>query len=344
MAFVEPVGSAPYSVGSVPGYLVTNQTGTFAVPTTPVAPVSLSFRFAPPTFAIQFDEQGLPSGTAWSVQINSTAPVNGVGGSPIDFNETNGTYQFVARTPVNEYRPVVNASGHVTVDGSASEVLVTFQRVTYPINFTESGLPSSTSWAVTLGTNTTHGDTASIVLNESNGSYSYRVGGVTGYTPSPSAGTVSVSGAGASVAIVFTAVVFVVSFTETGLPSGTSWSVTFNGFVDSGVGTLSFPGVANGTYLYTIGRVAGYVATPSNGSIVVNGRPAGQSVGFAPSSTTTPPGNGTSSSTFLGLPADEGYSVLGVVIIAVLAVTAVVVIWGRGKKNPPETASPPSPP
>ncbi|MCL4314138.1 MAG: protease pro-enzyme activation domain-containing protein [Candidatus Thermoplasmatota archaeon] len=75
---------------------------------------------------------------------------------------------------------------------------------TYSVTFTESGLPSGTTWSVTLGGSTQSG-TGSISFSEPNGSYSYTVGSVSGYTSSPSSGTVTVSGASITKAISFTA-------------------------------------------------------------------------------------------------------------------------------------------
>ena len=64
-------------------------------------------------------------------------------------------------------------------------------------------------------------------------------------------------------------------FTESGLPSGTSWSVTLNGTTESGpvsgtTGTIEFT-EPNGTYPYTVGTVSGYTSSPSSGTVDVNG-------------------------------------------------------------------------
>ncbi|MEM3325620.1 MAG: S53 family peptidase, partial [Thermoplasmata archaeon] len=63
---------------------------------------------------------------------------------------------------------------------------------------------------------------------------------------------------------------YTVTFTESGLPSGTSWSVTFNSNTKSSTtNTISFTGIANGTYSYSVGAVSGYTASPSSGTITV---------------------------------------------------------------------------
>lgn len=63
-----------------------------------------------------------------------------------------------------------------------------------------------------------------------------------------------------------------VTFNETGLSTGTSWSVTLGGITSPSTGTSDVFKEANGTYTYTLGTVAGYTATPTNGTVVVNGK------------------------------------------------------------------------
>jgi hypothetical protein len=64
---------------------------------------------------------------------------------------------------------------------------------------------------------------------------------------------------------------FTVSFTETGLPAGTVWSVSFAGMtLTAGTSYLNFS-VPMGTYSYDVGSVAGYTASPSSGSVTVAG-------------------------------------------------------------------------
>ena len=65
-----------------------------------------------------------------------------------------------------------------------------------------------------------------------------------------------------------------VTFHESGLSSGTTWSVTLNGVTDSTIsgtisGTISFS-EPFGTYSYCIGSISGYFISPQSGSIVLN--------------------------------------------------------------------------
>jgi YVTN family beta-propeller protein len=95
-----------------------------------------------------------------------------------------------------------------------------------------------------------------------------------------------------------------VTFRESGLPLGTSWSVLLDGGAMIGTSSsLSF-GVASGTYPFSIGLLPGYRATPSTGVVTVsNGDPSPIVIVF------------TSTSVFgivfeeVGLPAGMGWSV-----------------------------------
>jgi hypothetical protein len=155
----------------------------------------------------------------------------------------------------------------------------------YNITFVENGLPSGTNWSVTLNGTTLSSTSNTITFNEPNGTYSYYIGSVSGYTVSPSSGSITVNGANVHQAITFTPVKVIskykVTFTESGLPSGTSWSVTFNRATESSTtDTITFS-VPNGTYSYTIGSVSGYTVSPSSGSITVNGASVSESITFS---------------------------------------------------------------
>jgi thermopsin len=69
-----------------------------------------------------------------------------------------------------------------------------------------------------------------------------------------------------------------VTFTESGLPSGTTWSVTLNGTtMSSTTSTVSFLD-PNGAYGYSVGGVAGFTASPSSGAVLVHGGPTGATI------------------------------------------------------------------
>jgi hypothetical protein len=156
----------------------------------------------------------------------------------------------------------------------------------YTVTFSESGLPASTSWSVTMGGSTQSSSTASITFSEVNGSYSYSVSSETGYTVDPGPGTISVHGAAVSQPVTFSPIssmtpTYSVTFTETGLPAGTDWSVTVGGTaISSTTTTVSIP-EANGSYAFTVGPVSGYSPSPPSGTLTVNGAAVTQSIAFS---------------------------------------------------------------
>jgi len=70
------------------------------------------------------------------------------------------------------------------------------------------------------------------------------------------------------------------TFTETGLPSGHSWYVIVGGFPNSSTNSSIGITLPNGTYLFTVGPISGFVATPLSGSIVVGGLSSSQAISF----------------------------------------------------------------
>ncbi|MEM3860389.1 MAG: zinc ribbon domain-containing protein, partial [Candidatus Micrarchaeaceae archaeon] len=73
---------------------------------------------------------------------------------------------------------------------------------------------------------------------------------------------------------------YTVTFTESGLPLGTTWYVTLNGSNRSSVSNVITFTVPNGEYSYAIGNVPGYSSSPSSGTIVINGSPDIVSINF----------------------------------------------------------------
>lgn len=81
--------------------------------------------------------------------------------------------------------------------------IINTSTATYSVSFTESGLPSGTSWYVTLGSLSHSSTSSTISFTESDGTYFYTVGTVLGYSPSPSSGTVVVNGGNLGISITY---------------------------------------------------------------------------------------------------------------------------------------------
>jgi hypothetical protein len=316
--FAAPNGTYFAYIAGPPGYEASTQADLIEVNgtgnTTTVA-------FQPASeYAVEFQETGLASGTAWFAEVNGIL-VNSSGASSLDFELPNSTYTFTAGgVPGHTADP---ASGSFGVDGAEVTEMISFggsvQPESYAVTFDETGLPAGSSWSVDFAGTTSPSTGTSIAFDATNGSYPYTVVPPIGFVAVPASGTVPVQGAPVTTAILFTAIgteTFGVSFVETGLARGTSWSVTLAGLTDSSsTGTVEF-NETNGSFAYRVGSVAGYTASPASGSVQVMGSAESVGVEFTPTNSSS--GGGGSSGGFLGLPGDTGYVVVGGAAIAVI--------------------------
>ena len=116
-------------------------------------------------------------------------------------NSTSFYYQ-VSRVSQQPTPFTVEVLGDGVPGGFAAAYLPT---TGYSVTFEESGLSTGSSWAVTLnGTTKTSTSNSLQFAVPGNGTYSYSVPSVSGYTVSTASGTVTVNGANTQVAIAFT--------------------------------------------------------------------------------------------------------------------------------------------
>lgn len=275
-SFVEANGSYTFSVGAQTGYAITPSSGSVTVPPSSGYTVTVNINFLT-SYSVIFSESGLPSGTTWSVTLGGVEQTSST--STITFSEPNGTYSYtIGAVPGYAATPL---KGSVKVAGAApSPISIAFSVRTYTVTFQESGLPSGTSWSVTLGGTQKTSTTSTITFTEPNATYDFTMGSVAGYAASPASGYVTVSGSNVTEAISFSVNTgsYTVTFTESGLPSGDSWDVIFNGVEHTSTSTtITFTGVLAGTYSWSAGTSASapsgfhWSATPSSGSMTVSG-------------------------------------------------------------------------
>jgi len=151
--------------------------------------------------------------------------------------------------PYDEYVGIdlIATGGDYCPDGSLGSVV-----------FSESGLPSGTSWSVTINGGTLTGTTASLQDELANGSYAYTVGSVAGYTASSSSGNANAIALGGltTVSVVFTAASGTLSGSVTPATAGvtvdgTAVTVTSGSFsVSASAGTHAIVASAAGYYTY----------------------------------------------------------------------------------------------
>lgn len=166
-------------------------------------------------YEIVFAEEGLSTGTSWTVSLNGSARSST--SSSIQFSARNGTYPFAISVPFGyDASPKV---GTVLVNGAPVNRAVSFRPLpTYSVTFRETGLTSGLQWGATLRSFTVESTNASVVFQEPNGTYSFAVLCLTGYDITPLSGSVSVNGSAVQVPV---------SLNDASVES--SISVNFNG-------------------------------------------------------------------------------------------------------------------
>jgi hypothetical protein len=268
-------------------------------------------------FNVTFSESGLPSGTDWFANVSgkqSSGPINS--GSTYSLYLVNGTYSFSASTSDKDFKPVYTDT--FAVSGSSLFVNVTYKPVVYAVAFRESGLPANVPWYVNVSGETVSGAILSSMFSESlqNGSYIFSATTSDLNYAAHYTSAFTVSGANLSINVTFYQIRFEVTFTETGLPAGTSWNITVDGVNHVVAGTSLSIYFLNGTYSYST-KVAGYTTVNGTGNITVAGNQVIISISFKP----VPSGNKLNFTEYLAI---------GVVVAAVIA--AGLVLYLRKKK------------
>lgn len=293
----EPNGSYPYSVGSVTGYSSTPTGGTATVNGRP-AYVDIAYTSEGPaptnaSFAVTFGQVGLPANASWAVIFGtngSLGAVTSAEGSSQTVDLQNGSYfWFVYTSYVNASLPAGAGyvpspqNGTVNVAGATESVPLDFvvsapsnSSPTYPVNFTETGLPGSVGWTVFAGS--VNGSALSgspIELFLPNGTWLYS--GSTNATGFADLGYafVTVNGGSPPVDVPFSPFT-ILNFNVSNGVGSSPWEVEVsqNGsLVDSEygniVGDVTYF-VADGAYQWNASAFTDQL-TPSNGSITATG-------------------------------------------------------------------------
>ena len=242
-----------------------NIVGTLVITSSSVT-VNLIFKLAP-KYPVTFTETGLPTGTMWNVTMNGVTESSTT--SDIVFNVANGTYNYEISTMDKEYKATVDTNSLV-VNGAPLTEDVVFKQVTYAVTFTETGLPSGMTWYLNLSNGQSFKTNVStLTFYAPNGTY-YYTATPENYNYSVVSGGYIVNGTSIPMTASFHSIIYNVTFTESGLKSGATWSVTFNGMTKtSSTSSITFTGIKNGTYSYSVSSVKGRTASSSS-SVTVN--------------------------------------------------------------------------
>ncbi len=222
----------------------------------------------------------------------------------------------------------IGATGGPSGTPVASKDVSSSQRLfqLFNVTFSETGLPSGSTWSVMLSNGATYTTSnASETIALPNGTYTYTLSTTAGRYMS-TGGSFTVNGASVSKSVTFS-LASVVTFTESGLPSGSSWTVTLNNAqTNTSTSTSLTFTLVNGTYTYTVTWTnTSYNATSSTGSFTVSGSAVSVNLTFTKVST---PSTSSSNNTLL-------YIIVGVVVAVIVIGAAVALTRRRGPPTKP---------
>jgi len=261
--FSLPNGTYSYSIPNVSRLVANPSSGTIVVSGNNV---TITVQFTSKTYTVTFIEQGLPGGTRWYVTLNGITMNSTT--NTITFNLQNGTYSYSIANVLN-YIPNPR-SGTVIISGNNVTITVQFTLQTFTVTFVEQGLPSGTTWNVTLNGMTKSSSTNTITFQLPNGVYYYTVSNLTNYVAIPSSGTVIVSNDNVYVTIIFKLKTYPVTFIEQGLSNNTKWGVIINGTTRYSTSSNITFYLPNGKYSFTVINLTNYQINPISGTITVN--------------------------------------------------------------------------
>ena len=290
LVFYLPNGTFSWSVGSLPGYTATPSSGSVTVSG---ATVSVVIDFTHNVYFVEFTQTGLPAGKEWAVSLNGTLQTGT--GATIAFVEPNGTYTYLVHS-FGAYRVTnIAPEGTVTVHGADLTQPVLFGHgTTYTIKFHEKGLAPGTAWCVTVGSPTCSTAATISFAHLSPGTYASSVASVGSLTTIVKLDTVVVPASGPTTIVhgetFQVRFAFAVTFTETGLASGTAWKVSAGGLSETSTTPTIVLYLINGTYTYTVAHVNGYVVTHASGHLDIAGAPVPVAVTFTAVAGPLPPG------------------------------------------------------
>ena len=232
-----------------------------------------------------------------STGMSSSTSTNQTG--EFAFSLPNGTYAvstFASGWKAAEANVAVAGAGVLGLTLTVSPIVQS-----WPVTFTESGLPALATWTVRVDGKILTSTNSSAATNLPNGSFAFSASGPANYSASPTNGTVDVQGRGTTIPIAFhhqppPTTVYPVTFTPAGLPMTATWGVRLGTDSVNGRGTLGV-NESNGTYSYSISPPANYTANPASGAVTVSGAATFLTVPFTPVSPNgsgpPPPGSPT---------------------------------------------------
>ncbi|HEV2317549.1 MAG TPA: right-handed parallel beta-helix repeat-containing protein [Thermoplasmata archaeon] len=315
--------SFSYSVASLAGYHISPASGAGVESGSNLV---IAITFVAVDYTTTFSAVGLAANTPWSVTIDGRL-TPGTGPS-LTAQVPNGTHNFAVGQVVGY--SILPASGQFTVSGGPVTVTLTATSTFYTVTFVEAGLPSGTNWSVLIDGRLIAGTGPSLTTQVGNGTHTYAVGQVLGYSILPASGQFTVAGGPVTVTLTATPTLYNVTFAESGLPSGTSWSVTLDGVSHVSTGLTIVFQVQDGSHAFSIASPEGYSVSSKTGSVLVVDGPSSVFVSFTTSSAL---------GTILNSGASPGL-LAGLIVVLLLAVVGWTLYLRARRPRAPSPAPP----
>ena len=236
-----PDGSYLYRLGSVTGYSGSPSSGLVTV-TGANQTISIAFRSL---YSATFSESGLATGIVWTVTVDGipmSLTTDG-GMDSLTFQEANGTHAYtIADIPAwNETS--ISESGNLVVSGTPVVERLTYVLVASPVTFSESGLGPDLTWWVTFNgvsklLSTDGGTDTFSFASEPNGTYTYSIAEIPGYSQRtiPYSGSETVNGTTLDVSVTYTILTPAITVSPKQGPVGATVEVSGTSF--SGTSTV----------------------------------------------------------------------------------------------------------
>jgi len=243
------------------------------------ASVTVSFGFVSgPTPWLSFRAAGAFTGS-WCVELASSI-ASCSGGAQITFVDLSpGVYSYRVIAPPGF--ALAHPSGAVVLGDRSTTVHERLTEVRFAATVTASGLAPHTRWKLEIDGKTLSGSRGVLSLDLPNGTYPYLAEAVAGYTGG-GAGTLTVDGAAVAVVATYAAVLFPVTFSETGLPAGTDWYLTVDGTFYETNGTSVLVELPNGSNAFSVANLGDFAPHPAKGDVKVTGAGTTVTIGFRP--------------------------------------------------------------
>ena len=222
----------------------------------------------------------VPGGSEYHIQrYLLNASLNGHTYLSVILSNNTTSYSFQVKNG-GDYKFWVYAVDPFGMSQRSNYATVTY----YSANFVEKGLPAGVPFQIDLNGNVSSG-TSTVTFSLPNGTYSFTASSNSSMKVNPSTGNTDIAGRSVTTYVFFTLNnSYLVNLTETGLPSGTQWSVTSGSTVYSSTSQYLLLYLTNGSYPIAF-SATNYLAYPTSMTLSVNGMSQNHMVTFASATT-----------------------------------------------------------